>query len=885
MKKLNDGLKYRKIDLHVHTPASHDFKDKGITAKQIVEHCVNIGLDAIAVTDHNTGAYIDVIKEEARGKLTIFPGVEISCVGGERGIHIIGIFNTNKTKLDIESLLSKLDIEPENYGKADTITNKSVNDVINIIAEKGGLAVLAHSQSSKGVLKEMQGMQRLEVVRNSNLMAAEASIKTDFLDENKKKNKKRTIDILNGEDVEYKRKLAVYSASDSRVEGKGGHYLEGIGSQYTYFKMDTNISLESLRQCFIDPDVRIKQSYEEINFIYPYIKEIDINSGFFKDQNVILHPGLNSIIGPKGAGKSLLVEIMRFALNQPSKDTEIYKDHIEKLNNRLGDYAKVTIKYINEFGVENEIVRNYSKKNPYEDDIIELPVLFLSQNEIIKTAESEEKQIQFIDKFFDFRNFKTKIQTLKNELKKLDMQYASCVSAFINDKIIEKNLKIAREELEKIEKELKDPEYFAYKKKENAQQISRLQENDLSRILELKSNIEKSIENFNFNKIDDEILKDIPELKRNNERLQNIKNLLKNSMADISEKIVYEHMNFDQDKNTLKTSFLESSKSYEEKLKNKMIDVNIEKARKSKVEELEKLIDEQQKIKTQVDNIKIIRAEREKRLEELEKIYKEYSEKRKEVCNNLEEISNKRLKINLYEASNKMLFKDKLKEIKKGSYIKDEEIDKIANSIDANDFVRSIIRYYVGNEENTKEKEIETINKKVNIPTDTIKLLFEFIIKQLKIEEILEIGYAYRAEDVPEIKLQIEQDVYEDINKVSIGQKCTAMLIIALSQGSMPVVIDQPEDSLDLKTIWEDMCNKVRSYKNNRQFIFTTHNSSLAVASDTDKYIIINSNATNGQIVNTGALETEEVKEEVVNYLEGKEETYIKKYNKYGFKY
>ena len=81
------------------------------------------------------------------------------------------------------------------------------------------------------------------------------------------------------------------------------------------------------------------------------------------------------------------------------------------------------------------------------------------------------------------------------------------------------------------------------------------------------------------------------------------------------------------------------------------------------------------------------------------------------------------------------------------------------------------------------------------------------------------------------------------------------------------------------------MCKKIRNYKDNRQFIFTTHNSSLAVASDTDKYIVINSNARRGEIVNTGALDTKETKENVVNYLEGKEDTYVRKYNKYGFKY
>ena len=151
MKKLSKGLKYKKMDLHVHTPASHDFKDKEITPEQIVEHCQNIGLDAIAITDHSTGEYIDKIKKVAKGKVTIFPGVEISCLGGQSGIHIIGIFDVDKTTKDIEAILAKLDIKAEKYGKEDAITTKSVNDVINLISEGGGIAVAAHSQSSKGV--------------------------------------------------------------------------------------------------------------------------------------------------------------------------------------------------------------------------------------------------------------------------------------------------------------------------------------------------------------------------------------------------------------------------------------------------------------------------------------------------------------------------------------------------------------------------------------------------------------------------------------------------------------------------------------------------------------------------------------------------------------
>jgi len=107
------------------------------------------------------------------------------------------------------------------------------------------------------------------------------------------------------------------------------------------------------------------------------------------------------------------------------------------------------------------------------------------------------------------------------------------------------------------------------------------------------------------------------------------------------------------------------------------------------------------------------------------------------------------------------------------------------------------------------------------------------------------------------------------------------MLIMALSDGTMPIVIDQPEDSLDIRSIWEDMCAKLRTGKEGRQFVFTTHSSSLAVASDTDKYIVLEADATVGKVVFTGAIDTEAVREQVIEYLEGGVPTYRSKYLKY----
>jgi hypothetical protein len=78
------------------------------------------------------------------------------------------------------------------------------------------------------------------------------------------------------------------------------------------------------------------------------------------------------------------------------------------------------------------------------------------------------------------------------------------------------------------------------------------------------------------------------------------------------------------------------------------------------------------------------------------------------------------------------------------------------------------------------------------------------------------------------------------------------------------------------------MCLKLRTGKEKRQFIFTTHNSSLAVASDTDCFVIIEGAATKGEVIFSGSMDHQPISREVLQYLEGGKETYKLKYAKYG---
>lgn len=890
MKKAK-GLKYERFDLHIHTPASFDFVDKSVTPDQIIEEALNKELRAIAITDHNTGEWIDRIKESAKGKnITIFPGVEIYCSGGESGIHVIALLDINKGSKHISAILSELKISADDFGAKKAVSNKSVYDVIDVITSKphNGIAVLAHCTSSKGVLNEIKGKTRTEIFKHPKLLAVESSYK-DFTDTDKKKNKTRAIDLLNRDDANFNyRKLGVYISSDSHMEGIEGHSLKGIGSQFTYLKVDEIINLESIRQCFIDREVRIRQYFELEQNVYPTINSIKISGGFFDNQEAEFHTGLNSILGSKGTGKSLLIEFLRFCLNKNSTQDEIYSDHISKLEKRLQTYGKVSVSITDETGMEHKIVRTYDPANssPYSNTEHEsitnsFQVIFLSQNEIIKIAEDEDEQIKFIDSFFDFQYYKNKIKNIEGDLAIYDDSLSDGLKAFADTYDIQNQLSNLIKQKENLDKLLSDKIYNNYKKLEEKDEAIISQERFISELISELEGYHKEIEKKQIPKFGDNYPNDEPAIKRNSDSLLESLIEAKSYIQQAIERVKKLKVKIESEKNAWRKSFRDEKIKYETHIRNTGGDRKTQETKRVRLtKEINDLNRRKDKLKIKKDNLKDTISKRNNKIDELFKLYQEYSAERKEKCLKFEAESLGKLKIKIQESTNFDEFKNSLSQLKRGSYIQNTDIDIICSKMTPKSFISNLFNYEVSKQVD----KLKPIAKKTSISIDKIKTLCDFLLSQIDYKNLLKLQYKAKPQDRPEIKFKINDSDFELIKDISVGQKCTAMLIMTLSEGLFPIVIDQPEDSLDVRTVWEDMCLKVRKGKEKRQFIFTTHNSSLAVASDTDKFTIIESDSNSGRIMFSGALETGNIKEEVITYLEGGRPTYNQKANKYGLR-
>jgi len=90
----------------------------------------------------------------------------------------------------------------------------------------------------------------------------------------------------------------------------------------------------------------------------------------------------------------------------------------------------------------------------------------------------------------------------------------------------------------------------------------------------------------------------------------------------------------------------------------------------------------------------------------------------------------------------------------------------------------------------------------------------------------------------------------DDLLNMSPGKKGTVLLILFLqiSSSEYPILIDQPEDNLDNRTIYELLCEMVKEKKKDRQIIVVSHNANLVVSTDAENVIVANQE---GQEINT----------------------------------
>jgi len=123
------------------------------------------------------------------------------------------------------------------------------------------------------------------------------------------------------------------------------------------------------------------------------------------------------------------------------------------------------------------------------------------------------------------------------------------------------------------------------------------------------------------------------------------------------------------------------------------------------------------------------------------------------------------------------------------------------------------------------------------------------------------------------------------LDLLSPGERGALLLVfyLLIDKDKNPLLIDQPEENLDNRTVYKNLVPCVNEARRRRQIILVTHNPNLAVVCDADQ-VIAASLASDGSCAlsyTSGAIENPRTSEAIVDVLEGTKPAFEKRDHKY----
>lgn len=293
--KKRNRMQWYRMDLHIHTPASVDYKNKDADYVEILRRAEQRGVDILALTDHNTvNGYATMMEEMNRlqfleqsgraqadelrllaeyrrllDKVLVLPGFEFTATFG---FHILGIFPPDTPVRYIEHVLLSLNVPYDVLDRGDPAAG-STDDVLSayqMINQAGGLCIAAHANASHGVAMrgmDFGGQTRIAYTQDKNLHALEL---TDL----HKRGRGSTQRFFNGAKAEYPRQMHCIQGSDAHSldtfqERRITRY--GIGERVTEIQLPER-SFEAIMDVFMGTDFSRTRPYNPNRQPFDYVQ-------------------------------------------------------------------------------------------------------------------------------------------------------------------------------------------------------------------------------------------------------------------------------------------------------------------------------------------------------------------------------------------------------------------------------------------------------------------------------------------------------------------------------------------------------------------------------------------------------------------------------------
>ncbi len=688
------------------------------------------------------------------------------------------------------------------------------------------------------------------------------------------------------------------------VRDQKGNDLERYG--FSWIKADT--TFEGLRQIIFEPIDRVAFGYEEPEpkksyYIIDKVRFID-NTGQdnFLSDSIEINKNLTTIIGGKSTGKSLLLYYIAKTIDRKEVETR-FADYPVSTQYNFDDSPNFNFEVVWADG-ESTYLKNVEGNNNSE----ERKILYIPQNYLNKLSEKNVKSRETLNKFVKDVLLQDDVirENYENNLEKIKRLSKSIPAIVANIFQIKQEIEELEENIKQLGKESGIKKYIAQLQKEadhikNKSGLSAQEIKDYETLIEKEKNTTTNIAILFEDKktliaFRQNLVKQLEDLERlRDEQSSYLGN------EEIKIDFIKEFAGIDQIKKNLLISVDKIIASVDEKIK-----VN-----KKELEKIKKdLVPFMAKIKLQDELRKkndAIRNEQKK----LDKITLE--KKSLESKKNLYDKEKKNL-INTY----KEIFStyDMLGNEFKKYENKFEDISlNVSVGFNEQQFNEEVINNFLNKPDIKRNTDVAwkdeyeyqfDPSRHLNFINNLLNGVFDGKIRTIKgraakdaIVKILENYFDL------DFKIAYKND---PLDKMSPGKKGLVLLrlLIDLSNEEWPILLDQPEDDLDNRSVYDDLVSFVKNKKKKRQIIIVTHNPNLVVGADAEQVIVANQEGqekgrdnkkfkfeyVSGALENT--FELSEVKEEAILFrkgirqhvceiLEGGKEAFQKRERKYSF--
>jgi PHP family Zn ribbon phosphoesterase len=877
------GARFYRADLQVHTPIDQAFEPKPEPkkpserldlARAYLAKAKERGIELVGITEHNDVSWIDELREAAAElEIHLLPGFEVE---SKEGIHVLCLFDPKTSVSDLEDCLAQLGLTKAKRAqrRLELRADKDFRELIPFVQDQcGGICIAAHIESSKGLLTAIREGARVETWKTPELLAAQLAKPQDQI-------KSGNGRIVRGEDPNYQReRLPAYLlTSDCRS-------LDKIGTTSTWIKLG-EVSVAGLKQAFLDPPSRI--AYEDPAALRKGGRLLGIrwDGGFLDGIGLPINLDLNCLIGGKGTGKSTVIETVRYAFDLDYRTEEVSAAASQLLQYAFKSGSKVSVlietgpparmQYLVERTAPHAPVVRDERGNPLPDvtaQALVSPCVY-GQKEIFGIAQSAQARLELLDGFAEdaLRGVVERERSLV-ELLRENANLILDARRRIDD---------AQERLA----ELPNLEQWRERFKEAGFEELLRERRQLDREERLLAEADgllvrrlRAIEDFDSSSIAAAIpageeLVNLDLLDRARSALAAFDDGWTASMDRLRREISDVRDELGQIRKEWTTRRAARSAEFDRALRELQ----------ERIPEVdpEQYLDVERRIE-QLTPLRSVLAQLQQRLADLQKerarliinlddLRGEKHRARSGAAERLNESLEGSVKIELTYQGERGAFVERLAGLRTGA-----RADALRRVVEKDDFTPSRFVQMV-----RERKLLEAFGLPEGQAAAIERGLSDDTLLELEITELPD-----RVELLLDVSLGEGRD-YRPLARLSPGQKSTAILLLIMQESREPLLIDQPEDDLDNRFIYDDIVRRLRAMKPSRQFLIATHNANIPVLGDAEQIVALDAQERDGGAVAAfvrarGAIDSTDVREAAEQILEGGREAFAFRRAKYGF--